>query len=103
MPRRLVGDDHPLFTGIPRMLGFAAMARESHDLAPSTIRGYYLKDLARGDWRLMPVPDVLLLRTDGSPLPGWSQETVGLWLRTRPGAAVVTASARDQDGRRAKG
>lgn len=83
---RLVDENHVLFQEIPRMLGFAALAQASRaGLAASTVRGYYLKDLDRGQWTLLPSPDVLLLRTDGSPLPGWSPATAHLWVRRRVG------------------
>lgn len=84
---RLVDDDHQMFQGVPRMLGFAAVAAMTegtpHEFVPSTIRGYYLRSLQQGTWRLLPAPDVLLMRTPGNPLPGWSRDTVGLWLADR--------------------
>lgn len=85
---RLVDDHHPLFAGVERMLGFAALAHASKaGLVASTIRGYYLKDLERGAWVLLPRPDVLLLRTDGNPLPGWSGETADRWMQGRTGVS----------------
>lgn len=82
-------EDHPLFDGVPRVFGFAAFA-EHVGLAASSVRGYYLRDLWRyGNWHLMPKPDVLLLRTPGNPLPGWTQQTAGLWLRTRLGSGFT--------------
>jgi hypothetical protein len=84
---RLVDDDHPMLEGITRVMGFAALAEATaatgHAMVPSTVRGYYLKDLARGRWQLLPRPDVVLLRTPGNPLPGWSQDTIGVWLPAR--------------------
>lgn len=80
---KLVDDDHPLFERIPRMLGFAALADYIGELVPSSVRGYYLKDLREGTWSRLPAPDVLLLRTPGNPLPGWSRDTAGLWVAER--------------------
>jgi len=86
---RVVDEHHPLFDRTPRMLGFAALAAASGgEVQATTVRGYYLKDLRRGDWVLLPAPDVLLLRTEGNPLPGWTRETAGLWLRQRRARAA---------------
>lgn len=87
MTPRLVAADHPIFAGIPRLLGFASVAAVTdatdYPLIASSVRGYYLKDLARGRWHLLPRPDAVLLRTEASPLPGWSPETIELWLPER--------------------
>lgn len=87
MVGRLVADDHRMFDGVPRMLGFAALATATevtgHPLTFSSVRGYYLKDLQDGAWNRLPRPDIVLMRTEGNPLPGWSQDTIGVWLPQR--------------------
>lgn len=94
----------PMFDGTPRLLGYASVAamtpRRTNDGAiaafdsnghavpvlPTTIRSYYYTCLKNGQWFLLPKPDAVLLREDGSPLPGWTEETVLDWLGSRPGA-----------------
>jgi len=79
----------PLLNDIPQLLGFGGLAdHPGVGLAPQTVRRYWLKDLVSGYWSLVPRPDVVLLGVGRRMLPGWTPETAGIWVRTRPGRWV---------------
>lgn len=77
---------HPALSRVPpswRALGYVPFA----ELVASLQKRGEKPPVIRKLWasRLLPTPDAIILTgTTRTPLPGWSQETIVDWLRTRP-------------------